>query len=255
MGRGEERAGKEIGGQAVPLLFGAAYSVYARIVRLALEEKGVAYRLVEVDVFAAEGPPQGYLARHPFGRIPAFEHEGFGSTKLERLRGMWMRGFRGRRCRPVHARARARMNQAISVLDSMPIAHWFGICSSSGCGLAANGRSPDEARITGAVPRARVCLRALADIMGDQPWLAGDAVSLADLHAAPMLIYLRMAEPEGRMLLSAFPTLERWLDVVMRRASVRATRSPLEDEASRGAVDAALRLWSGQSVDSRFSRE
>ena len=60
-----------------PIVFGAAYSVYVRIVRLALEEKGVAYRLEEVDIFAEGGPPADHLARHPFARIPAFEHEGF----------------------------------------------------------------------------------------------------------------------------------------------------------------------------------
>jgi glutathione S-transferase len=55
-------------------LYGAAWSVYVRIVRLALEEKQVKYDLVEVDVFAETGVPQEHLKRHPFGRIPAFEH-------------------------------------------------------------------------------------------------------------------------------------------------------------------------------------
>ena len=36
-------------------LFGAEYSVYTRIVRLALEEKGVSYRLEPVDIFAEDG--------------------------------------------------------------------------------------------------------------------------------------------------------------------------------------------------------
>ncbi|CAM5211102.1 Glutathione S-transferase OS=Bosea thiooxidans OX=53254 GN=ARD30_25575 PE=4 SV=1 [Bosea thiooxidans] len=55
----------------------APYSVYVRAVRLALEEKGVAYRLDPVDVFAKDGPPASLLERQPFGRIPAFEHDGF----------------------------------------------------------------------------------------------------------------------------------------------------------------------------------
>jgi len=33
--------------------------------------------LVEVDVFAETGVPKEHLTRHPFGRIPAFEHNGF----------------------------------------------------------------------------------------------------------------------------------------------------------------------------------
>ncbi|WP_236062582.1 glutathione S-transferase N-terminal domain-containing protein [Paraburkholderia nemoris] len=58
-------------------LYGAAWSVYVRIARLALEEKQINYRLVEVDVFAENGVPQEHLKRHPFGRIPTFEHGDF----------------------------------------------------------------------------------------------------------------------------------------------------------------------------------
>ncbi|TIN15515.1 MAG: glutathione S-transferase family protein, partial [Mesorhizobium sp.] len=36
-----------------PVVYGAGYSVYVRIVRLALEEKGIGYELVPVDIFAA----------------------------------------------------------------------------------------------------------------------------------------------------------------------------------------------------------
>ena len=40
------------------IVFGAAYSVYVRIVRLALEEKGVPYRLVARSVSADRGGVQ-----------------------------------------------------------------------------------------------------------------------------------------------------------------------------------------------------
>ena len=60
-----------------PTLFGAEYSVYTRIARLALEEKGGPYAFEPIDIFARDGPPDGYLERHPFARIPAFEHAGF----------------------------------------------------------------------------------------------------------------------------------------------------------------------------------
>lgn len=54
------------------IVYGASYSVYVRIVRIALHEKGVDYELVPVDVLADGGAPQDHLARQPFGRIPAF---------------------------------------------------------------------------------------------------------------------------------------------------------------------------------------
>jgi hypothetical protein len=60
-----------------PKVYGAAYSTYVRTVRLTLEEKGVSYDLVEVDVFAAGGASVEYLKINPFGRIPSFEHGDF----------------------------------------------------------------------------------------------------------------------------------------------------------------------------------
>ena len=48
-------------------LFGASYSVYARIARLVLAECGQAYEMVEVDIFDTENLPSDYLARQPFG--------------------------------------------------------------------------------------------------------------------------------------------------------------------------------------------
>jgi|SRR5271157_563417 len=74
-----------------PRLFGADYSVYVRIARLSLVEKGVEYELVPIDIFADEGPPRSYLMRHPFGRIPAFEHQAFPCTKRVQSRDTSMK--------------------------------------------------------------------------------------------------------------------------------------------------------------------
>ena len=57
------------------VLHGYRYSVYNRIARLALAEKGVAYDRVEVNPFAADRPA-AYLALHPFSRVPALVHDG-----------------------------------------------------------------------------------------------------------------------------------------------------------------------------------
>ena len=59
-----------------PTLYGAAYSVYVRVARLALVKKGVAYDLVEVDIFGG-AVPDWYARLYPFGRILAFAHDEF----------------------------------------------------------------------------------------------------------------------------------------------------------------------------------
>ncbi len=61
---------------AEPILYGAAYGSSSRRVLLALEEKGVDYRLEVVD-FLKRGMPPEQLACHPLAKVPAFEHDGF----------------------------------------------------------------------------------------------------------------------------------------------------------------------------------
>ena len=93
-----------------PIVFGAPYSVYARAVRLALEEKGVQYELVPVDVFASGGPPPEHKSRHPFGKIPAFEHAGFRLDEAGAITRYVDEAFPGPGLQPKDARSRARMN-------------------------------------------------------------------------------------------------------------------------------------------------
>ena len=61
---------------AKPIIYGPAYSTYARTVRLAREENGVGYDLVEVDLLGEPAQAPEHLARHPCGKVPAFEHDG-----------------------------------------------------------------------------------------------------------------------------------------------------------------------------------
>jgi glutathione S-transferase len=101
-----------------PTVFGAPYSVYVRSVRLTLEEKAIDYDLVPVDIFAAGDPPAEHLARHPFGKIPAFEHDGFRLYEAEAITRYIDEAFAGVPLQPADVRRRARMTQVISILDS-----------------------------------------------------------------------------------------------------------------------------------------
>ncbi len=65
---------------------------------------------------------------------------------------------------------------------------------------------------------ARTCLGALNDLAPDAPWLAGDQLTLADLHAAPIIDYFLQA-PEGRMLADQ-PRLARWWTAMAARQSM-----------------------------------
>lgn len=210
-----------------PVVYGAAYSVYVRAVRLALHEKAVPYDLVEVDVFAPGGPPADHLARHPFGRIPALEHAGFRLYEAGAIERYVDEAFPGPALQPATPHARARMNQAISVLDSYAYRTLVWGIFVERVRAPARGQAPDEARIAAELPRAATCLRALAEIGGNGPWIAGDMLTLADLHAAPMFAYFRMTQ-EGATMMAQCAPIAAWWERIAARPSMAATRSPLE---------------------------
>lgn len=205
-----------------PILFGAAYSVYVRAARLTLAEKGISYRRVEVDVFSPGGPPPEFLTRQPFGKIPAFEHDGFRLYETGAITRYVDEAFVGPALQPVAPQARARMNQAISVVDNhvYPTLVWALYVERVDAPL--QGREADETRIAEALPRAATCLTALAEIMGEGPWLAGPALTLADLHAAPMFdLFLRT--PGGREMITHHPALQAWWAAVQLRPAFAET--------------------------------
>jgi glutathione S-transferase len=208
-----------------PIVFGAPYSVYVRAVRLALEEKGIAYELVPVDVFAVGGPPPDHVARHPFGKIPAFEHDGFRLYEAGAITRYVDEGFPGPRLQPADPRERARMNQVISILDSYVYRTLVWDIYVERVAHPASGIAADEGRIAAALPRAEICLSALTELMGEGPWLAGSTTTLADLHAAPMFALFRMAA-EGQHLLDRHERLAGWWTRMSARDSFLRTHVP-----------------------------
>ena len=211
-----------------PIVFGAAYSVYVRAVRLALAEKGVPYRLEEVDIFAAGGPPPGYLERHPFARIPAFEHDGFRLYETTAISLYIDEAFVGPPLMPGDARARARVHQLLGILDNYAYRTLVWDVFVERVRVPQEGGATDEAKIAAALVRARTCLAAVESLMGEAPWLAGTGVSLADLRGFPMFELFRKA-PEGARLLDGTPGLARWFVSMAARPSVIATPLPVEE--------------------------
>ena len=99
------------------VLHGYRYSVYLRIARLALAEKGVAYDRVEVNPFAPD-VPAAYLALHPFGRVPTLVHDDFVLYETGAITRYVDRAFAGPALQPAAPQALARMDQIIGVVDS-----------------------------------------------------------------------------------------------------------------------------------------
>lgn len=210
-----------------PVLYGLSRSVYTRIARLAFHEKRIEYSFEEVEIFGSEGVPRAHFERHPFGRIPTLHHDGFTLYETGAITRYIDEEFSGVPLQPTSTRARARMNQVISVLDAYAYYPMIWSVFVQRISIPKSGTETDEAIISEALPRIDTCLTALDNLLGPQRCFAGDAISLADLHAAPMLLYFSLTA-EGRRMLTKYADLSRWLSEVSQRRSIDETKSVYE---------------------------
>ncbi len=204
-------------------LYGETYSVYVRFARLALAEKGVPYDLVPVDIFADGGPTPGYLQRHPFGKIPAFDHDGFGLYEALAITRYVDEAFDGPALLPSSPQGRARVNQITALVDSYVYRSMvWGVYTGAISG-PKEGLPRDEEQIADGLKRSGTCLDALVDLRGEATWMVGNHPTLADLSLAPMLAY-SLAVPEAQQLWNAYPSLHGWWDALTARESMIATK-------------------------------
>jgi len=192
-----------------PVVFGAPYSVYVKAVRLTLWAKQVPYDMIDVDVFAPGGPPVEHLSRHPFGRIPSFEHGQFRMYETAPICRYIDEAFDGPPLQPSTASSRAVMGQAISIMDSYAYRSLVWGIYVERIDQPQRGLAPDLEKIAAARPLARTCLSALESLAPAGDWLAGDTLSLADLHAAPMFA-LFMKAPDAGELMQPHERLAAW---------------------------------------------
>jgi glutathione S-transferase len=208
-----------------PTLYGAAYSVYVRAARLALVEKGVEYKLVEIDIFGAV--PDWYATLHPFKRIPAFEHDGFRLYEAAAIMRYVDEAFPGPALMPADPRGRARVAQIMGLADAYLYRPLVWDIYVERCDAPAEGRAPDEAKIAAAIPRVETCFAAIETLMPPEtqaqgPFLLGAQLTLADLHLAPM-ISIGLRAGEGAALLARHPRLAAWWAQMRTRPSLAAT--------------------------------
>ena len=205
-----------------PVVYGADYSVYVRIVRLALHEKGVDYDLIPVDVFAEGGPPAWYFDLHPFGRIPAFEHHGLRLYETTAIARYVDEAFDGPALQPADARDRAVMNQIIAMIDAYAYRAMVWDIAVETVDRPKEGIAPDPSVVEAALPKARTVLSELARLKRQGDWLLGERISLADLHAAPIIGYFLKAPLAGPML-GTHPGLVAWWQRISQRDSFLAS--------------------------------
>lgn len=203
------------------VLHGYRYSVYLRIARLALAEKGVVYERVEVNPFAPD-VPASYLALNPFGRVPTLVHDAFVLYETQAITRYIDRAFPGPMLQPADPKALARMDQIIAIVDAY--AYWplvRQVFSHAVFGPRL-GRPINGEEIARGLTAAPKVLDALESLAAGDAFLAGGEPTLADLHLGAMIAYFAQAA-DARALLDQRPRLAAWWQRLSLRESVAAT--------------------------------
>jgi len=208
-------------------IYGYQHSVYSWIARLALREKGLDYEWIEIDPFApVKSKP--YLRLNPFNRVPTLIHGDFQLYETGAITRYIDEQFDEPKLQPDVPHLRAFQNQMISITDND--AYWpmvrqvFSHCiSRPGFGLEV-----DEAEFERGLTSSQTFLDAISNIVVEGQFLAGNRLSLADIHLYPMVAYLA-ASPRGFALLKKYSVLMNWFTDIENRPAVLETKPEILD--------------------------
>ena len=208
-------------------------SPFGRSVLAMLEEKRAPYRLSPLAPGSLKTPE--YLALHPFGRVPVLEHNGFKLYETQAILRYLDRVLPEPSLTPSDVKRAARMDQAMNVNDWY-LFHDVGnvIIFQRVIGPQLMGLTPDEAVIKAAMPKAHAVYDELSRLLGEQPYFAGEAVSLADLMLAPAVEFFTII-PEWTVLGAPHANLVSWMKRMQDRPSMKATTWERVSELAKAA--------------------
>lgn len=196
----------------------------------ALEEKSASYELRPVAPGEHRG--EAYRQMHPFSRIPVLQHRDFTLYETQAILRYVDAVCPGPALQPGLPKPAALMNQVCGISD------WYffpqvgvPVVFQRIVGHVLLGQTADESIVAAALPNAANCVRVLNDILGEQAFMVGESLSIADLLLFPHMAYFSQT-PEGRAMLTG-TRLNDWIQRMAARPSLQATQPP---EPLRAAV-------------------
>lgn len=203
------------------VIHGIPGSPYVRAPLLALEEKGLSWRLDPLPMGGNRTPE--YKARlHPFAKIPVLDHGDFRLYETRAILDYIDQIALEPALTPTDPKLRARMNQVIGIVDSYVAQRVSGAVTFPRLVAPHFGIPVDDAAVVAAIPTAQEAVDELARLLGDQDYMAGPALSLADLMLIPHLAFMPEFS-EGAEMIAPHANLAAWIERVKARPSMAAT--------------------------------
>ena len=203
-------------------LYGFPVSTYVIVARLVLAQKNVEYSFHDLE---AEMGKASHLALHPFNRVPILTHGDFSIYETAAIATYVDEAFGGAPLQPQGQRARAKMQQWISSLNSYYYPYIVYHLNHERLVFPALGIAADEKVVDAALPKIAVGLQVMErELRQGDGFLVGAKPTLADFFLLPSLTGLSLTA-EGQKLLTEAPQIAAWRARMDQLPSVQAVRA------------------------------
>jgi glutathione S-transferase len=207
-------------------IIGAPQSSFVRTVRVACEEKAVAYRLTPAMPHSA-----AVKAIHPLGKIPVMRCRGVELFESKAIVAFIDRTFPGARLFPEDPELLAKIEQWVSVANTEMFPA-IRVYLQSYFFPGTPDEEPDRAAIERVLPQVLAHLDVFDGAITPSGHLVGDTFSYADMNLLPVLANLRDCS-ESREMLNGSKRLGKYFDRHNARPSLQATIPPPFGELRR----------------------
>jgi glutathione S-transferase len=206
-------------------IYGLPTSSCTLKVLMVLGEKGREAELIPVDLGKGAHKEAAHLKLHPFGVIPVLDDDGFLLYESRAIARYLDQKLPGTALVPADVKAKARMEQWISVEQSYLTPPMLTLVHQRFLG-PMQGKSPDEAVVARALEDADKALRVADQALAAQEYFAGGTFSLADVFWMPCIQHLYLAQA-GDLVANNRHVATWWKNVTSRKAwlQVSAPRS------------------------------
>jgi len=199
-------------------VYGNYLSTCTRKVLCLLAEKAAPFEFVVVDFTKGEHKKPNFLARQPFGQVPAIDHDGFGLFESRAICRYLDEVMDGPRLIPGDARSRAVVEQWISVESANFTPHAMKIIYQLLLG-PMRGLTPDPRVVEAARTSLGHTLSIMEARLEKSAYLGGPEFTLADLVYLPYIEYLFACEQGD--LITGHPLVGAWWNRCSSRPSWR----------------------------------
>jgi len=194
-------------------IYGDPLSTNTRKVLTTLAELDAPYELVHVDFARKDHKEAVHLLRQPFGQMPALDDDGFILYEAQAM-CRYLDARAGGPLMPSDPRGRARVDQWMSIESANFSCHVMKFVYHQLLRI-----EQDSAALAHAAESLDTALGILAAQLSEQPFIAGETFTLADICFMPYLEYALVTPAEKHI--GKHPAVITWWNNVRERRSWR----------------------------------